>query len=328
MKYFDPPFLFGGILSVLNLDSIPNGAPVSITSNVTLRIASEKEIPLIKKYLSASIPAYTEAGLRKLEPDYLSVTADTPKDHVGEPPFHPVGRYYALSYEKDSDPEFEEIAAVECAAMLLPDTVRPIFGPRLFFDGQFGVGSEYRMHTTTWWQENYAYNFLKKLDNSAISQWQGLAQLVRAHDHTLLDLSATFEEMRDLDLLPVFSKVRGLCLFAILESLLTHQPDPKDIHESITKQIKNKMHLLTTRLDCDLFYEWFDFAEHEAAKAWGMLYDYRSKLAHGGRISFEDKKQKQLRSPMAVNKFMREAVCAIIRFALREPKLLADLKSC
>lgn len=106
-----------------------------------------------------------------------------------------------------------------------------------------------------------------------------------AHDHSLLDLSRVVELLLELKDLPRFSPLQVLGYFAILESVLTHQPSPDDRYESITRQITQKLALLNRRWHPALNYGPFAGASHE--KLWTKMYGYRSAIAHGRKPDFK-----------------------------------------
>ena len=113
--------------------------------------------------------------------------------------------------------------------------------------------------------------------------------------------------------------------FAILESLLTHMPKPSDPYDSITRQIKKKLILLNNRWNPKIDYSAFGKASPESV--WSKMYDYRSRLAHGGEPKFEGE-LKLLNSHDAALTLLRETVKATIRQTTIEPQLVADLRDC
>ena len=65
--------------------------------------------------------------------------------------------------------------------------------------------------------------------------------------HHKLGPQQGLELLLELKDLPRFSPLQILGYFAILESVLTHQPNPDDRYESITRQITQKLALLNRR---------------------------------------------------------------------------------
>ena len=128
--------------------------------------------------------------------------------------------------------------------------------------------------------------------------------------------------------LPRDSDFQALGLFTVIESLATHAPDPKDPTDSLTRQVKSKMNLISKRFFRSL--DWRDFFPKapNGDKVWGALYEYRSKLAHGSEADFRSGRLKVLDSPRWSIEFLKEAAKLLIIQALREPQLISDLKSC
>jgi hypothetical protein len=126
-----------------------------------------------------------------------------------------------------------------------------------------------------------------------------------------------------LSIAPSHSSLSVLGYFAVIESLLTH--DPRGEYDSIGHQIKSKIRLLSNRFQTPMDYTSFGGAD--PAKIWSKLYHFRSRLAHGSQISFAGDLQ-ILKDPDHVEDFLRIATRRILRHALREPALYADLQQC
>jgi Apea-like HEPN len=121
--------------------------------------------------------------------------------------------------------------------------------------------------------------------------------------------------------------IKGVGLFSIIESLVSHKPDLKDPHESITKQIQNKMALLRKRYSRKIpMNEYFDKANEDTT--WSKLYGYRSAIAHGDPVSFSPKGYKILRDHKTVIRFLSENIKELILFALKDPEFISDLRKC
>lgn len=117
---------------------------------------------------------------------------------------------------------------------------------------------------------------ISKADGEHISD---IYARIKSHDHSVLDLHSPFRQLLELKDLPHFSPLQILGYFAILESILTHQPAPEDRYDSITRQITRKLALLNKRWQPSLNYSDFGSATHE--KIWSKMYAYRSAIAHG-----------------------------------------------
>src|SRR5262249_16392767 len=109
--------------------------------------------------------------------------------------------------------------------------------------------------------------------------------------------------------------------FAVIESLLTH--DPNGEYDSLGHQIKTKMSLLNSRVSEPLKTDMFGSCAF--GKLWSHLYELRSRIAHGAEYGF-DKKLKILESLEKSTTFMDQAVKTLLKHALKEPHLVIDLQ--
>ena len=60
---------------------------------------------------------------------------------------------------------------------------------------------------------------------------------------------------------------------------------------------------------------------------WSKMYTYRSRVAHGGAATFSGELE-TLRSHEVALQLITEAVKAVIRSVLTEPRLVLDLREC
>ena len=134
------------------------------------------------------------------------------------------------------------------------------------------------------------------------------------------------EMFASLNLLPPQSEFQVLGLFAIIELLITHAPRVSEQGDSIKHQVRTKIPLLSRHANYPFDYRAF-FGQCNEDTVWSKLYDYRSSIAHGGLPSFE-KDLQMLNSRHAVVQFLRYATKSLLRYALEEPQMYADLKKC
>ncbi len=134
---------------------------------------------------------------------------------------------------------------------------------------------------------------------------------------------------RDSFRLSVWSPFRVLSLFACIEFLVTHDPDRRKSDDSISRQIRSKLPLLSKRFSQPLAPE--DAFPACGTRGWEMLYRYRSLIAHGGKIDFKlpsDNGLKELIGHMEILFFLEDFTRRLLRQALNEPVLYLDLKRC
>jgi len=149
---------------------------------------------------------------------------------------------------------------------------------------------------------------------------------MQRHDAAMIDVKGLARQLGDLKTLPQESPLRFLGYFALLESLLTHLPNPSDPYESITRQVKQKIALLDNRWTPKLDYG--PFGGTPAEKVWTKVYAYRSNLAHGGKPDFTRGELAALAGPEQALLLVKETVKAVVRHALIEPQLLVNLRDC
>jgi hypothetical protein len=148
---------------------------------------------------------------------------------------------------------------------------------------------------------------------------------VQSCDQKLVNLKRLTEQLMELDALPSDSPLLFLGYFAILESLLTHQPSPKDTIDSITRQVKRKIILLNNRWQPRIDYS--PFPKSTPDKFWTTMYSYRSCLAHGSDPDFKKSLQLLVDGDSAL-KLLKQTVRGVLRQALTEPQLIVDLRDC
>lgn len=161
------------------------------------------------------------------------------------------------------------------------------------------------------------------------AELQDLADVyARYHSHRsdLIPLNRITSDYIGLRKLSAHPNLRVLAMFGLLESLLTHNPKPSDPYDSITRQITQKIKLLNARFRKPLPYR-ENFGEAKSDKVWKALYAVRSAVAHGGELKFQGD-QALAKSLDHTERFVRTALRAVMRQALEEPQLIADLKDC
>jgi hypothetical protein len=137
-------------------------------------------------------------------------------------------------------------------------------------------------------------------------------------------ISRATRAFEGLKRIPHGSDLRVLGLFAVIEMLLTHNPNDKELGDSLSHQIATKLPLLSNRFAEPLAYGVFGTDVH-ASTAWKKLYEYRSAIAHGGTADFEGRLQ-ILKNPQNAQQFLEDAVRRLVRHALEEPELVDGLK--
>jgi hypothetical protein len=140
-------------------------------------------------------------------------------------------------------------------------------------------------------------------------------------------IEKSFERFRVLKSLPRESELTVIGLFSIIESLISHAPDPKDPNDSLTRQIREKMKLVSKRFDRSLDYGAYFDPSAKDETIWTKLYTYRSRIVHGSHTEFNGDLH-VLRNKESTLAFLKETVKLLLLLSLKEPVLLTDLKAC
>jgi hypothetical protein len=227
-------------------------------------------------------------------------------------------RYFVVSYEglngrMGTLEEVFDIAPLELeVGLILSDDIRQFHAARLFH-------GTHELNPTS-------LDFFKDVTVADVETITRLREKLERHDHGVIDLKKPLLQLRTLKAMQRRSALRFLGYFSVLESLLTHNPSPSDTIDSITRQVKRKLALLDHRWTPRLNYAPFGTTTSE--KVWVAMYAYRSAIAHGATVNFQDRDLRPLGNEQQSLALLIEAVKAIVRYALDEPQLVADLKDC
>lgn len=310
------PESFAFVMNVAHLGDSPT---LNLAPGHCLRRASPQELGIIKSVLSAFnfglSPIYNEWEYRQPLPN-------GPLELMPETEW----RYYVLAFRGTNS----TFADIEHASSLMPlelefgfsvlyhvvgDSDSPGFmrSPGALFqsiDSLRFPGSELFVEVTSG-------------DAHEISRLTDLIAALNTND--LLNVKRLLTQLRHLKSIPRQSPLLFLGYFGILEALLTHAPKPADPYDSITRQVKKKIQLLDHRWPNPLDYAPFGKATGETV--WSKMYSYRSLLAHGGIPDFTSD-LRVLGDHKNALKLLKDTVKAVIREALIEPQLIADLREC
>src|SRR5207247_10961722 len=81
--------------------------------------------------------------------------------------------------------------------------------------------------------------FFRTVDTAEVTKIRTLHEQIAHHDHNVVDLAGPLRQLANRKSLLRASPLLLLGYFAILESLLTHNPKPTDPYDSITRQLKH-----------------------------------------------------------------------------------------
>lgn len=159
------------------------------------------------------------------------------------------------------------------------------------------------------------------LTNAFLSDWKKCFDLVVNTRSAFPEIWHSAQLYQEIPARHGQHQLTTLALFAVLESLLTHAPQGEV--DSISRQIRTKIALLEKRLAIPIDYSAFGEARSETL--WKRLYELRSRIAHGAPVTFE-KQFVILDDQVCVERFMWKTVRSLLRGAMTEPDLYADLK--
>jgi hypothetical protein len=307
------PFTF-----VLNVKQLIDTDLIEIAQGYTLRRAQKSEIEYIRQFITKEFGRASSASIWETRPITSGRLPKLPKK---------LWRYFVIEFDND-DPNLE---LLEAALTVAPTNLDIGFVKlRLGVKGVARPACLYRAPSL--------FQSLSALDSAASDrdrllhspaeadgrQIREIFQRMAGHDPSILDLSRVVGLLLELKDLPRFSPLQVLGHFAILESVLTHQPNPEDRYESITRQITQKLALLNGRWHPRLDYSAFAGASHE--RIWAKMYGYRSAIAHGRTPDFKSQLS-LLKDADSANALIRDAVKKSICQAYLEPQLVSDLHS-
>lgn len=179
-----------------------------------------------------------------------------------------------------------------------------------FVDHEMGPPQEISLDSNELLEIQTNYNNIKNLNN------RRYANIYRA-----------ISDFHDTKMITNRSLLKVLSYFSIIECVLTHSPDPKDTIDSLSRQIRTKMSLLSKLLQRELNYKLHFPQLAKPEKVWNILYNYRSAIAHGAEVKF-DRSFKSLVSQDNIQKFLKESLKLLLLYSLKEPEFVTDFQRC
>ncbi len=306
---------------VLNPFEMSAKLPVELVPGHILRRAASEEVTRIKHETERWNPV--SAGLGKFTNFYEGCWVQTTDDGSGKSFYlmEPESwRYFIIDIRDTTAFGGVNLGlhAIEAASRLSRTEIKC----SVWFSDDPGVG----------WQ-NYPQHFYQEaFYGEEVEFTDDDAKLIRNIDEQLRvlksepvnkDIDRSLGMFGQLDMVDPDHSLYVLGLFAVIESLLTH--NPKGEYDSLGHQIRTKMNLLSDRFQESIDYG--PFGKHPSDTIWTKLYECRSKIAHGGPLEFTGSLQ-ILKNLAVVGAFLRSTTKKLLRQALVEPKLLRSLRAC
>ena len=302
--------LRAGFAFVANLSAVRGPAKMHLAKGHQLRRATAKEIETIRRSLQELSPSprflFTDLWERRL----------FQRDRIQEGLPESEWRYFVIAFRGSN----HTIASIREASEIAPVELEILF---TVVNGGLVWHQDHLFQALQEAQHND--DFFVEISAGDVSDIKRLRTQLEGNVSHVLNLRPFLNQLAGLKGFPRRSPLRFLGYFAILESLLTHSPQPTDPYDSITRQVKKKLILLDHRWPRKIDYTPFGGASTE--KIWGGMYAYRSDVAHGNMPDFK-KKFSILKNHALALGLLKETTKAIIRYGLDEPQLLVDLREC
>jgi 5-methylcytosine-specific restriction endonuclease McrA len=171
---------------------------------------------------------------------------------------------------------------------------------------------------------------IPQLTSTDIDEIRTIAILIKdlKQEHAAFVVEA-IERFKQVELVSLASDFHTFALFTIVEYLLTHSPRPDDESDTLTKQVCAKCSAIAMTFDHAIPIGQF-FLEENEERAWKILYNYRSKIAHGGSVDFSKRFTKtgfaELNDHKHVQAFLHLYVRRLLKSTLRDPEWVRSLK--
>jgi hypothetical protein len=264
--------------------------PAMITPTLRLERASDAQIAEIKRTVSFGPMGITHY----YEHEWVPGTTDTGGTcHQSVPLPRERWQYHVLTWSEWN----MELLQFQKAAHLVPPGLLSYF--QVITSEPFGQGRAVA-HTFEAASIPQTYQLLppevEVLDDALLQAWRrSLSALRRLDAEKQPGIARAVDHFDRFKRLPLPDDLRILGFFMILEMLLTHNPNDKEIGDSLSHQISRKVTLIQSRLSQPLNYAAFG-VDVAHVRLWKTLYAFRSGIAHGSSADFA-KDLKLLRSP-------------------------------
>lgn len=312
----------GGYHIISNVLDARITLPIDITPTIRLSKADDAQIDVIQRLLTQTSGGFPNSRMY-YENDWVETReSDTSSRFTPHPLERKDWRYYIVSY---SGPGTEAHNLLRAANLTRPALIS---FAEVHTEGEYGtgraVGSGIDQVVGTLAYLTPHSHLPEVLDAQAAEELRCSYERFTAFDSKKHPgIAHAIELLNGLKRIPYGSDLLVLGLFAVIEMLLTHKPNDKEIGDSLLHQISTKIPLLSARLSSPLTYSAFGKATEE--KIWKRLYDYRSTVAHGGTPDFNGALSLLRNRDVAVA-FLQDATRRLLRHALNEPVLVDALK--
>jgi hypothetical protein len=316
----------GGFHFIATVLDVKIPLPVDITPTLRLDRATDTQLEVIHQFLEAAHEVgsrwsnryyYESKWVKERPTDRHSKIVQQPKEKW---------RYYVINFLGTNI----EVSRFFSIADLVFPYLTSYAG--CLTSEEFGQGERRgRVNDPLGSQSFYSYHMLLDSSPRPLNRkcLRKLQELLRKYDKLDKDkhegILRAVEYHTNIHRLSPLNNLHVLGLFMIIEMLLTHNPNDKEIGDSLSHQIRTKIALLSPRFTTPLDYSAFGKG-CSPDKLWGSLYAYRSCIAHGNHIDFSKGTLKVLKDSKTADEFLIGATKTILVHALIEPDLINALK--
>lgn len=312
-------FRFKTVSHILQKLRITETLPYYLTPDMQIRMATDEEIVRFKEYLTSRF----FNGIPVVEDQFENDIIETDNEkglYTLLPLERSQWRYYVIEENGNGDSLLKlDLISNICDLPLFCSTLRfqnlGIVTNPSHLTNIFDFSS--RIKPTL----DFTHHDLSQLE-SLFNRYSNLSEQ-RFKD----EIYRALIMFNDLKSLPGRSQFTVIGLFAIIEMMLTHAPQPKLNYDSITHQMRHKIPLMANRFEKPLDYKSY-FGETSVKKVWDALYAFRSGIAHGGGADFSSGSLKCLKDSNNATDFLKKVVGLLLRQYIKEPQLFEDLKPC
>jgi hypothetical protein len=271
-----------GFAFIGNVLNVRCALPVEVIPNHYVRAADAEQVQWIRHFLNQ----YPSVPFNHPCQRYETLTICSPADSSGQGQsfqFLPLPdedlRYFIIEFEGSN----YAIHKLQTAANLADLELDLIF--TLIRSGG-GYGKVANPHVVfQFYQDGLPPIQEWPLTLAGLEQIRLLMDAIECLSDEHQDIARALQMFEALKNLPRQSEFQILGLFGIIELLITHAPSTTEVGDSIRHQVRTKIPLLSRHSGQPFEYSAF-FEGCSEEKVWNLLYDYRSRLAHGGFADF------------------------------------------
>lgn len=314
-----------GLAFVVSNIEVDGDLPVEVLPGHVFRRASDEEIAEINRVISESSNRQFFSWIR-----YDALVKEVRQE--GNTNYHfedlprEQWRYWVIAFEGQN----RRVHDVDLLALLLPTDFD--LGFQLYYDGLLQSGKRVGyMQMPLHYVEKYGsteeiFKNARRISTKQLESITELHSLFEALPEDYSFVRHAISNFSALRRIPRTSELLTVGYFSIIESLITHAPRLSETLDSINHQITNKMILLRKKFTRQILPTTY-FMHAAEERLWKKLYAYRSSLAHGNKLDFNQEFQ-VLKGHAEVIAFLKENIKELLVLALKDPEFLSDLRRC